>query len=781
MTSGSPRSMKLRPTKEAPQGDTCRSPETLPKLPTYPPTIGQRYQIEGEIARGGMGAVLRATDSDLRREIALKYLLNQSDAEKKLRFLEEAQITGQLEHPNIVPIHELGVDQNNRPFFTMKMVKGRSLAQVLDELGRNPAEAGQEWSLGRLLNVFVCACNALTYAHSRGVLHRDLKSANIMIGDFGEVYVMDWGVAKVLQQGSDAAAPAPPIAEVAPLPLPAPAVRQVVTSRAPQLHLTQDGAVVGTPVYMPPEQAAGKIAQLDQRSDVYSLGAILYEILTLQPPIANEGGYLNVILCVLEGAIVPPEQRHPQRAAAGHIPRELAAIALKALAKRPEDRYPSAEALRRDVERFQEGHSVSAKEDTFWESVCKLVKRNRAASKATALALAVLAIVVVIGFWAVNNARVRSQRANVKFLVEKEAKRLQALKSVPAYLRAAHLAVSEQAFADALVHVETALDYAPEHEEARLLKGQLLIVQRHFPAAAEELAKVVQQTPGRPGAAALLHLCQQTKSDDQAAQLAFAAAFTEQGAYALADGMLKQVGANAVLARKQLLEVYQKRIEAAWPGLGNRLSIDRQGRVALNLNYCPQVTDLVPLRGLPLSSLHLYQCNQLRDLTPLRGMPLTVLYLAGCPEVHDLTPLHGMPLTYLNLYRCTQVHDLAPLQNMPLTVLDISGCAVRDLAPLHGLPLTWLNLGDCSQVNDLTPLRGLPLTKLFLVNCPQVRDLSPLRGMSLTEVTLSPKTITRGLDVLRDMPTLTTVGTSWADDKLPADDFWKKLQSGRKD
>src|SRR5262249_51424467 len=170
----------------------------------------QRYVVETEIARGGMGAGLRAVDCDIRREVAVKYLLDQADGKKRERFREEAQITGQLEHPNIVPIHELGVDSEKRLFFSMKMVKGRSLADILaaerkDEktakkgrfspitgLFRGSARKEGDFSQGRLLNIFVNVCNAIAFAHARGVVHRDLKPANIMVGDFGEVYVMDW-------------------------------------------------------------------------------------------------------------------------------------------------------------------------------------------------------------------------------------------------------------------------------------------------------------------------------------------------------------------------------------------------------------------------------------------------------------------------------------------------------------------------------------------------------------------------------------------------------------
>jgi len=179
---------------------------------------GHRYVLGGEIARGGMGAVLRAADCDLRREVAIKFMLDGRDQRLKLRFVEEAQITGQLEHPNIVPIHELGIDSQQCLFFAMKMVKGRSLAQILDELRTNPKTAEKEWPLSRLLTVFVGVCNALAYAHSRNVIHRDLKPANIMVGDFGEVYVMDWGLAKVLQTDGGHA----PVATLAASSAPAP-------------------------------------------------------------------------------------------------------------------------------------------------------------------------------------------------------------------------------------------------------------------------------------------------------------------------------------------------------------------------------------------------------------------------------------------------------------------------------------------------------------------------------------------------------------------------------
>jgi serine/threonine protein kinase len=361
---------------------------------------GRRFVLVGEVARGGMGAILRGIDRDLCREVAVKVMLDADNPRQKARFIEEAQITGQLEHPNIVPVHELGVDEHKRPYFAMKMVRGRSLAQILDTLRERPAEA-RDYTLGRLVNVLVSVCHALAYAHARGVIHRDLKPANVMVGDFGEVYVMDWGLAKVLT-----GAPEPPAAaEDRTVADSDGKSKAVVTSRDQPGDKTQDGAILGTPAYMAPEQALGHA--VDQRSDVYALGALLYAVLTLRPPVETERDYVGVLMAVAEGNILPPEQRAPERARRGLIPGELSAIALKALALKPADRYQTVEDVRRDIQLYLEGRSVSAKHDSAWEMFKKLVKRNKGASIATAAALVVLAVVLGVAF--VSNYRERVQ------------------------------------------------------------------------------------------------------------------------------------------------------------------------------------------------------------------------------------------------------------------------------------------------------------------------------------------------------------------------------------
>jgi tetratricopeptide (TPR) repeat protein len=227
-----------------------------------------RYEVEGEIARGGMGAVLRARDTDLGRTLALKVLLEgrRGQPEVERRFREEAQITGQLQHPGIPPVHEVGTLPDGRPFFAMKLVKGRTLADLLQERA-TPAD-----DLPRFLGIFEQVCQTLAYAHSRGVVHRDLKPSNVMVGAFGEVQVMDWGLAKVLGTREGTSSRGMEGSTIA------------TVRTAGEGMSSQEGAVLGTPAYMAPEQARGEVELLDERCDVFGLGAILCVILTGRPP-----------------------------------------------------------------------------------------------------------------------------------------------------------------------------------------------------------------------------------------------------------------------------------------------------------------------------------------------------------------------------------------------------------------------------------------------------------------------------------------------------------------
>jgi len=302
-----------------------------------PSSLG-RFAVLRQIGRGGMGRVVEARDPDLRRDVAVKLLVDPSEVspEQLTRFVVEAQVTAQLEHPNIVPVHELGLTADGEVFFVMKRVDGRSLRQVLRDLRSGDEATLRQWTRHRLLNAFVAVCNAVAYAHSRGVVHRDLKPENIMLGAFGEVLVMDWGVARLLGAEEDEET-------VADRPVDRPVDSAETTG-------TLQGETMGTPGYMSPEQARGELGSVDGRSDVWSLGAILYELLALQRAYRS-----NSIFALMFRAQQGPPDCPREALPARRIPQEIADIALKALAAAPEDRYASAQELAEAVEAFLEG------------------------------------------------------------------------------------------------------------------------------------------------------------------------------------------------------------------------------------------------------------------------------------------------------------------------------------------------------------------------------------------------------------------------------------------
>ena len=384
--------------------DDATLPPAVSQLPTL--AINERYTRGDEVARGGMGAVYRAKDLNVRRTVAMKVLLDpESSDEIRARFIDEAQITGQLEHPNIVPVHELATDRDGNLYYAMKLIKGHTLKDILASIQKGDSEYLERYPLGRLLTIFLQACNAVAYAHSKGVVHRDLKPENIMVGDFGEVLVVDWGLVKILDRDEFLA----PV-EVGNLP---DWVEEDIDSvRKSSVEMrTMQGGCLGTPAYMAPEQAidASTVTEL---ADVYAMSAVLYSILTLSKPVS--GGTVRAILVkVVSGEIPDATSAVDLPHLPQGVPEGLAAVAMKGLAREPADRYASISELQQEVERWQSGFATLAESAGAGRQLQLFVGRHRALVLLSAVAMVTVIIALSIGLGVAIKERQEAEAARV--------------------------------------------------------------------------------------------------------------------------------------------------------------------------------------------------------------------------------------------------------------------------------------------------------------------------------------------------------------------------------
>jgi serine/threonine protein kinase len=763
------------------------------------PKASVPFVFGNEIARGGMGSIIEADDKKLGRKIAVKVMLLESAAEggQKQRFVQEAAVLGRLAHPNIVPVYDLGMDSEGQLYYSMKLVKGRTLRAILRDLANEVPAAVKHYTLDRLLTVFRKVCDAVAFAHSKGIIHRDLKPENVMVGEFGEVLVMDWGLAKVI----DEELPEIPTASLDP----ATAVSALRASQVPGGSVaslkTPDGAVMGTPQYMSPEQAEGRIADMDGRSDIFSLGGILYCMLTLRPPV--EGGTLEEVLQkVVSGRIVPPSAFGTTAAKSrpgakgkvveakkikplphcpgGRVPAALSAVDMKALSVDRTERYQNVAALQHDIEAYQTGFATSAEHAGAWKQLTLLVKRHKAASIG-------IAAVLLIGGTLGTKAIVEGQRAN-RALAELK-------KSAPALLQLAESEADHQRFDSALEKMDAALSLDSTLPGALWERTWLLaglerwddalaasrIAQEKDPAPAHiaQLLPTLEEFASAPSdedrwkserTTRLLALLQEAKATATLVKLS--------------NRLIKEAGPRQQLVRTKL-DAWLRR--SAY-----KTTVTAEGLI--RVETLPRSTaSIEPLRGLPINELDLTK-TQVQDLGPLRGMALRYLHVAETP-VSDLSPLHGMPLKTLLMDECHSASDLSPLAGLPLERLEANKCGIADLKPLKGAPLKILSLVS-NRITDLSPLAGAPLEHLNL-HANQVSDLSPLRGMPLEDLDLSgtqPKDLTPLLDlhkletlrcidlkesfsVLRYHPTLKHIGGGRDFPFLPVEQFWKEYDA----
>ncbi len=595
--------LELRALTDANAADYSLPPVTAELHRMLPTELapGRKYEIGKIVAQGGMGAILDAREKMIRRTVAMKVMLDHNARDDVMRFIEEAQITGQLEHPNIVPIHELGLNEQDQPFYTMKFVKGFTLKEVLAKITDGDAETIAKFPLRQLLVILLRVCDAVAFANSKGVIHRDLKPENVMIGDFGEVLVMDWGLAKVIGRKER-----PDAADF---------TRSIVQSvkQEDESACTMAGSVMGTPQYMAPEQANGEIEKIDARTDVYAIGAILYHILTLQPPVTGET--LDEIMDRVRSHHISaptsynsPPAKYPKgeiplpHCPGRRIPSALSAIAMKALSAEQANRYLNANELKTDLDAYLGGFATKAEQAGFAKQITLLIGRNKGIF-ATGFA-AWIVITALAGWFIVSLTK--SERlavANEKRAVES----LEKLRgTAPTFFAQANALVDKQQFTDALDKISYASALNPENADYWFVKGNILESLFRIGEARDAYQEALQRNPAHAFAKENLKLCEEILRADgegqepsEASRNKLGAVMRKENRAAEAVTIIAGVGHD----HRALEATWRLVVKKAVPSFDNRmLTLDEDGLFKLNLSR-RNITDISFLRGMPVKEL----------------------------------------------------------------------------------------------------------------------------------------------------------------------------------
>ncbi len=702
------------------------------------------YRLLQEIGHGGFGVVWMVEQSHpVRRRVALKIVkLGMDTKEVVARFEQERQALAVMDHPNIARVFDAGVTPSGRPYFVMELVRGTKLTEFCDE---------HDLSTTERLELFVRICHAVHHAHQKGIIHRDLKPSNILVGMVDGVpmpKIIDFGVAKATQ------------------------------SRIGEHSLyTEIGQIIGTPLYMSPEQAETTTLDIDTRSDVYSLGVLLYELLTGHTPFTREqmeqNGVEGIRKIIREqepqrpstalGTIAPEAlaavARHRHTEAphlVGILKRDLDWIVMRAIEKDRNRRYDSATAMAEDIERHLRSEPVVARPPTIGYRTRRLVMRNKGAFVTAAIVSMALVLGTGVSVWQAVRANENARRANQALSDLRQ--------TAPAFAAMARELAATESWNAAIDKLDYAIRLQPGNASFRLYRADLFQAQGRLTEAAADYRAALDAAPDDRRARNNLALCEKllarpvqpdgSLSRETLAELLNAVSAEKRPA-AETMPLARRLGRENEFALAHWQERLRSLPNPTEKSIDARIEARSDGFLSLDLRDTG-IADLSPLQGMPLGELNLSGCNYVRDIEALRDAPLRVLNLEHT-SVSDLSPLATTRALYsLNLNH-TPASDLGPLATLPLRLLWLVHGEVRDLTPLRGLPLEHLVLGNARGVGSLAPLAELPL-KLLDCSYTNITDFSPLAKVPLRQLWLQGTTV-GDLSFLRAIPLETLVLT----------------------
>jgi eukaryotic-like serine/threonine-protein kinase len=649
-----------------------------PQLETLQKT-DQRYTQADFIDGGGMKKIHSYSDSVTGRTIAMA-TMNRYEHKKELAyFINEARITALLEHPNIVPVYDIGTTPDKKPYFTMKKLGGENLRAVLNRLQANDPETLDRYPLTEILDIFLKVCDAISYAHSRGIVHLDLKPANIQLDEYGQVQVCDWGLARKLTNSNQ--------------------VSETLKENNDALYegryisQTLDGACKGSPGFMAPEQISDDFGLRSIQTDIYSLGALLYTLLTYHE--ALEGDSAKKLMDdTIQGNIIPIT------AQIKHVDMSLVAVVQKAMKLHPKNRYDSVQNLANDLRAFRNGFATRAEDASLSKRLILTFKRHRNLS-ISALVMLSLVITFILSINQEKNRARKSERSALdlanKLELEKIQKQQFNIETAPKLLTTAQLLYKDGAYSEALTHTITALTLDPNLEEARLLHAMLLLGELQASKALQILLTITptQQTKY------LIETAQQIQS---------------------IPSQYKSPKLN------QLYPVYRKLYQGPY---SLRLNLHNHLMVKISFSY--------PENERIAFAERFYQDNA-KD-TPftfnlIKNDNSYKLSLKGNKGTSTLRELNNLPITELDL-SYSAFANLKHLQRLPLKKLNLAHSKTSDLLQLVPCKsLEVLNIAD-SKVHNLFPISHTSIHTLILGH--QVIGLQPLKSCkSLKRLIIPP-------------------------------------------